>query len=305
MAVTLAAVWLVWQEMTLSPALAQTSPGGADEVAKVAEELRQLKQVVEKLRDRELTNIFIVSGLSGILAALIGFFSSWLSIRGSARSGRERLRQQLHLAGEKATMKLVGKLGSDSLPVCIASATLLFDRLRQAEGRGVFRRKNRTDHEQARILQVLVSVTKEDTPKLSLAKVIGDEFVSLRKALLKKGRRPKPGTDSPLRSYGGQELDLQHVKLPNVFWPRVDARGIDFFESDFSKAGLRGAFLQGAVFRDANLMDSVLCDADLRGADLRGANLKGADLAGADLRGVKADARTVWPDGFDIRRLSD
>ena len=70
---------------------------------------------------------------------------------------------------------------------------------------------------------------------------------------------------------------------------------VEVFDGEVvARANLRGAYLWGANLRGANLWG-----ADLRGANLRGANLWGAYLRGADLRGARADADTVWPDGFD------
>lgn len=66
-------------------------------------------------------------------------------------------------------------------------------------------------------------------------------------------------------------------------------------------ANLRGADLSGADLRGADLSGANIWDANLSGANLRGADLWDADLWDANLRGVKANARTVWPDGFDAK----
>ena len=65
-------------------------------------------------------------------------------------------------------------------------------------------------------------------------------------------------------------------------------------------ANLRRANLgYGSHLYGANLYGSNLYGTDLRRADLTGADLTGADLRCADLRGAVADARTIWPEGFD------
>ena len=70
----------------------------------------------------------------------------------------------------------------------------------------------------------------------------------------------------------------------------------------------------GADLREANLREANLRMVDFTGADLRMANLTRANLGWADLTRAKpfppdltraileravADARTVWPEGFD------
>jgi uncharacterized protein YjbI with pentapeptide repeats len=203
-------------------------------------------------------------------------------------------------------MNLISQLRGEHLPVRIASATLLFDRIQHAgDSSG---RQRGTNHEQGRVLQALVSATKEDKPDPNLAKVIGDELVRVVGAAVPEGRAPSKA-GSPLRSFGGEPLDLQKVKFPEVYWRRVDARGVDFFRADFTNAGLRegflhktiffGACLKGCVLRDADLSEANFQNAYLSGADLRGANLTGAILVDTILKGANADAKTVWPDGFD------
>ena len=85
--------------------------------------------------------------------------------------------------------------------------------------------------------------------------------------------------------------------------------GANLRGANLGGANLWGANLRGANLRDADLWDADLRDANLRGADLwganlgganlRGANLRDADLRDANLRDANANARTVWPDGFD------
>ena len=129
------------------------------------------------------------------------------------------------------------------------------------------------------LLQVLVSATKEGNPDPNLGKVIGDALVSLVGARIEEGERPSARSASPLLAFGGEKLDLQNVKFPEVYWRGVDARGVDFYRADFTRAGLRETFLQGAIFYSACLKACVLRDADLSEANLQEANLECADLA--------------------------
>jgi pentapeptide repeat protein len=292
-------------------AFAQSNQGGADPVAQLTEELKQLRSELNQLKSQPPSNVVNVSGI-GILAALVGFVASWLSMRGSRKSNREQLEQQLFLAREEAMMKLVGQLGDEKLSVRLASATLLLDQIRQAVGTGHHKKGSYPAREQApMLLQVLVSATKEGNPDPNLGKVIGDALVSLVGARIEEGERPSARSASPLLAFGGEKLDLQNVKFPEVYWRGVDARGVDFYRADFTRAGLRETFLQGAIFysaclkacvlRDADLSEANLQEANLECADLRGANLRGAVLDGANLKGAKVDEKTIWPDGFDYR----
>jgi len=303
--ITLTAVGFISLETTLlgsaGTAWAQATQDGAGQTPTPFEQIDRL------VRQHYFASI--VGAALTLVGTLVGFLLNLFM-------GSAQRRQERNLAREAHTMRLVEQLGDKSLPVRLASATLLFDRIRWAGASRGFLRRGRTAHEQGRMLQVLISVTKQKNPDDTndiLAKVIGDDLVKVVGAVVKPGRRPK-WRGSPLRSFGGEDLDLQKVKFPDVFWKRVDAREVDFFKADFTKASLREAFLHKAVFLEATLKDCVLRgadlseanlrNADLTGADLRGANLKGADLTGANLTGVKHDDKTVWPDGFDPRQLS-
>ena len=79
----------------------------------------------------------------------------------------------------------------------------------------------------------------------------------------------------------------------------MDLRGTDCSGRDFSGKDLTGADLRGATLTGADLRNARLCGARLRGADVSGAILAGADLTDADLIGVRYDATTQWPEGFE------
>ena len=50
-------------------------------------------------------------------------------------------------------------------------------------------------------------------------------------------------------------------------------------------------------------MAQRLWHSTLRRANLCGANLHGAHLDGAKLENAQADRETIWPEGFDPRRV--
>jgi hypothetical protein len=99
----------------------------------------------------------------------------------------------------------------------------------------------------------------------------------------------------------------------------ADLAKVDLSGRDLQVADLQGANLAGASLARAKLQRSFLASADLSNANLGSADLTGADLACADLtnaqltgtclrdaslneaclEGVKWDAATIWPDGFD------
>lgn len=291
--------------------------------AQVSQDSSDNSKLIQTLLERQQaqTQFAVISAsVVAVLAAVIGFFASWLTSSTSRKMAKDELAQALLLARESGTMKLVEQLGGQSLPIRIAAATLLFAQVKQAKKRatGSWLRSREIDQEPVSVLKVLVSATKEDQPNPKLAKLIGDELVKVAGAILPPGTTPKARSASPLCSFGGEPLDLQNVKFFDVYWRRVDARGVDFYRADFAKAGLRDSFLQKAVFFEAQMAGCVLCNAnlfeanfegaDLTNADLSGANLCGAKLnravlTGAKLKGAKTDKDTVWPVGFDAKAV--
>ena len=298
--------------LMVKSALAQTSQSGIDRDSNLAIEVGKLRQEVADLKI--LTphfNIFYVSGVATVSAAAIAFFAALYGGRISRKISEAEREQERDLTREKHTMDLVRDLGNTHSAVRFASATLLFDRIGRVENEPDGWRRKKLIHEQGRLLQALVSVAKERSTDANLSKLIGDELIRVVRAQLKEGQRPAAKSVAPLHTFRGEVLDLQRVRFPDVYWRRVDGRGVDFYGSDFANAGLREAFLSKAIFygaslkgcvlRDADLSGANLQDADLSGADLRGTNLKGALLVGTNLTGAKTDAKTVWPDGFDPR----
>jgi biotin operon repressor len=79
-----------------------------------------------------------------------------------------------------------------------------------------------------------------------------------------------------------------------------DLKGCKLRRAELAGADLVAADLRGGDLEEADLRGAKLNHALLRGANLAGADLTDADLTGADLSGVKHDARTRWPEGFDL-----
>jgi len=88
----------------------------------------------------------------------------------------------------------------------------------------------------------------------------------------------------------------------------ADLSGVNLEDASLSYANLSRTDLRGANLgapgrgRPASLIRANLSGADLRGAEvwrtyLEGANLTGADLRGADLNSVRANYRTICPNG--------
>jgi uncharacterized protein YjbI with pentapeptide repeats len=109
--------------------------------------------------------------------------------------------------------------------------------------------------------------------------------VDLRAAFLRDARLPNTA--------------IRHANLARALMPGIDLSRSDLEDTDLRNTDLRAAQLTNASLHKAHLQSADLNGANLRGADLRGANLQGANLQGADLTHVRADATTVWPDGFN------
>jgi uncharacterized protein YjbI with pentapeptide repeats len=137
--------------------------------------------------------------------------------------------------------------------------------------------------------------------------------VDLRRAYLSEGRFP--GATLTFANLERAEMRMTHLEGSHVAYAdlrKVDARRGFFMRSDLHRAWLDQADLSGADLRETNLAETCLWETDLRGADLRyatlsnadlrGAKLSGARLEGADLTGLRENAATTWPTGFDADR---
>ncbi len=290
------------------------------EIEKIGVEISKFKEEVEQLRSQN-SLLGKVTALAGILGGVVGSFvigGIGMLISNRLNTARVRqMRQDWELERERNNIGLFRDLASPSGHQQRAAAAVLIQRLfplAQVRRKGTLRADSYEMVECNTILDVLVAVTKDkpmpggnDQPALgsTLGKYIADNMVKALGAVVPEGEEPPAARASPL---AGQ--DWQGAQLANVWWKRVDARGIDFFNANFERAGLAEAFLRGATFYGSNLQRAVLRGADLRdanleGADLTGATLLGANLTGANLRGakldgVRANATTTWPAGFHL-----
>ncbi|MFD9887716.1 pentapeptide repeat-containing protein [Amycolatopsis sp. NPDC059027] len=115
-----------------------------------------------------------------------------------------------------------------------------------------------------------------------------------------------------LRSVALRDSRLGGAQLRYSNLARAVLAGIHLEHADLTAADLRRSYLERAHLVEANLGRAHLRGANLRHADLSGADLGAADLRGADLTdarldravlaGARADASTVWPDGWDRER---
>jgi hypothetical protein len=96
-----------------------------------------------------------------------------------------------------------------------------------------------------------------------------------------------------------QDADLRGVNLIGANLPHAILRGATLYTARLRRTELDSADLQGADLIRADLEGAWLANADLQGAQLGKARLQSETLFGAKLQGARADAATVWPDGFD------
>jgi hypothetical protein len=210
-------------------------------------------------------------GATTLLGALIGYLFT--------RTQRIRAMQDHSNAGEKQFLDVCRELGASSERVRLAAVGVLISRVAQLSQA---RAKTKPDRDGLMVAQhlpsiigILINATKSEESE-TLQKYIADGLVHALGARLKPGADREPPSPSPLRAY-----DFQGAQLTNAWWPRVDAREVDFYRANLRRAGMREASLRHAVLKYADLRGAVLAGADLTRADLRGADLRGASLAGA------------------------
>ena len=97
---------------------------------------------------------------------------------------------------------------------------------------------------------------------------------------------------APILTRPTAQRQLDHAPQPDTQDPLSD---IDLRRADLSHADLQEAMLRGVR---------------LQGANIRAAHLQMVDLSHAQLQEARANAKTVWPDGFDwkaagVRLLDD
>jgi hypothetical protein len=111
-------------------------------------------------------------------------------------------------------------------------------------------------------------------------------------------------------------LDLHEVDLRKADLNLAKLQGMNFTGANLQKAQLAHARLEGARLLETILQGANLTNANLDGANLRGANLqeailvsarllgaylRRADLRNADLQEARANDKTRWPEGWDLK----
>jgi pentapeptide repeat protein len=117
-------------------------------------------------------------------------------------------------------------------------------------------------------------------------------------------RPDQPGEDTPIKEilflrYRAPDVQAALTVLggqPNM----TESQPLNLSDTDLRRADLSHADLQEAMLRGVRL----------QGANIRAAHLQMVDLSHAHLQEARANAKTVWPDGFDwkaagVRLLDD
>jgi hypothetical protein len=269
-------------------------------------------RTLEGLKAQNEVRTTLLQGLGGV-ALLVGAYFTYRQVANS----REQLahsREQLQIAQQgqvtERFTRAVDQLGSHAVDVRTGGIYALeriardsaADRATVVEVLTVFVRHHAPwpSAERPRIVEVLTGLVRRRAPVAKLQTRAPD----VHAAMTVLGRAP--WRDRSI------ELQLNDTDLRKVYLPDADLQGAFLNRAHLEGAGLRGVVLRRADLRHAHLQDAWLSEADLEGADLHDADLRGArlmgacldgaDLSGADLRGVREDAKTTWPTGFDIDR---
>lgn len=272
----------------------------------------------------------VPNGLIG-LSAYLDAFLKMLAAIGSpvvayvlATQNRKRIKQEDDKHREEHTLELFRALSTPNPHFQQAAASVLVERLKRLKEDIEKRKPTEIDlSEQASIQYALHSVLKHDldsedqdsapvardSSSRLLTKYIGEQLIRLNQGqpLDAQGRPFDVNSEEGQKIYRARlkspmhkesplkRFDWQEVKIVQVWWPGVDARGVDFFRSDLRDCGMRFANLQDAVFYEARLCGTTLRAANLaranfQGSDLSSVDLRDADLTGAILSGVKSCA---------------
>ena len=138
------------------------------------------------------------------------------------------------------------------------------------------------------------------------------EFLLLERQ--ENGQKTLQNESRSRRSYD-ERIDLKEVQLSLADLHRCDLSNINFLNADLSEANLnrsqlQGCYFKGTQFKGAHLYMADLSFSVLSNANFESANLRGADFTGtvgldlASLRGASFDERTIWPNGWDEKRLA-
>jgi uncharacterized protein YjbI with pentapeptide repeats len=147
-------------------------------------------------------------------------------------------------------------------------------------------------------------------------KPTGDEAVQ---RILRENNRKGldlSGLDLAVRDFSGANLYEANIKGATLTYANLEGANLSganlsgavLFKANFERANLTGANFEGAQLHFACLTNANLSGASFEGANLHkakleGANLTGALLYGTKMEGVKWDAATKWPAGFDTRNI--
>ena len=158
-----------------------------------------------------------------------------------------------------------------------------------------------------------------------------EEYISWAMVSLNQGKSTNGGRSLALSTLALIDSNLSGLNIENAILPRLSLGGADLLqanfknaslpEADLSHTNLTQADLSGVNLNQANVSYAVLALANLsgaqlyqtnfEGADLQYANLRDANLGGANLRGAKNldrarlrgavyDAKTQFPEGFQV-----
>jgi Pentapeptide repeats (8 copies) len=243
----------------------------------------------------------LLQGLGGAVL-LFGAYTAWRQLQQNATNSSKQ--HDLYREGQitERFTRAVDQLGSEHLDVRIGGIYALERIARDSQP------------DRATIEEILTAFVRghapwppklpdqppEDTPTQKLlplgvraADVHAAVIVLSRRQLPPDGLRPLVLARVDLRGTFG----LHEANFQGALFGGANLLGMWFLNANLQGAHFDDCNLQGAIFDGANLQDAVLEGASLQGATLNGANLQGARLGHA-----RADAKTIWPTGFDLHR---
>jgi uncharacterized protein YjbI with pentapeptide repeats len=167
--------------------------------------------------------------------------------------------------------------------------------------------------------QLLAHAPIEQEPELEVRAADVQEALTV---LARREPPPKASRSLNLRATDLRKASLADANLQGADLLGATLQGAHLGGAQLREANLGGVHLQEANLGDANLQGVRLNGVNLQGASLVGAQLEGAFLGGAQLQGallvganlqkasldhaqfmnVHANAKTIWPTGFDPRR---
>lgn len=140
------------------------------------------------------------------------------------------------------------------------------------------------------------------------------EGANLSRTFWKGGALPLNLAGASLKEANLRGARLDYADLSGADLSGSDLTRAGLISTDLTGANLSGASLTNTDFGGANLVGADLSEtvawsnfvaADLEGANLRGTDLSQAKLVQVNLIDVLYDARTVWPDDFDLKTVQE